>query len=144
MRQIKAFSKEGVWMEKPIKRGLGKWAGFQGKGYAIENLGRPAIFLIPVKKLSLRFVRRTVGQEIHRFLIAEFGAYTSTTIPSFGFWRDGGQAVIHDACCQYEVSFVGKERIPLLLAKLARIAEVAGEDCIYFKAGQYTCTVRPA
>jgi hypothetical protein len=43
----------------------------------------------------------------------------------------------------FEVSFKGKENIPLLIKKLAQVARLTGEECIYLKAGQYACTVAP-
>lgn len=121
-----------------------KWIGFEGESYHLENLGRPAIFLLPVKKLRKKLKGVSVELLIHRFLIAKFGSYTSSTIPSFGVWKNAKKAIISDECRQYEVSFVGKERIPILVQKLAEIAGRIGEDCIYFKAGQYSCLVYPA
>ena len=85
----------------------------------------------------------TAEENLHQFLSKEFGAFTTTTVPYFGFWRSAGLRITYDECRLYEVSFVGKERMPLLLTKLAEIARIIGEECIYFKAGQYTCLVRP-
>lgn len=118
----------------------GKWSSFTCDDYALEDLGRPAIFLIPTKKLRKS---RKVEKELHKFLVRSFGAYTSSTIPSFGFWRNSKKATICDECRQYEVSFPGKERISLLLKKLAEIALVLKEECIYVKAGQYSALVYP-
>ncbi|MBI2640042.1 MAG: hypothetical protein HYW90_04120 [Candidatus Sungbacteria bacterium] len=117
---------------------LEKWQQFTGASYKLHNLGRPAVFLLPSKKL-----RGRVEKELHAFLIKHFEAYTTTLIPSFGFWRDRRKSIIYDECRQYEVSFVGKEKIPLLLKKLAGIAGRINEECIYFKAGQYTCLIAP-
>lgn len=121
-----------------------KWAGLDGPGYEVDDLGRPGVFLLPSVKLK-RFSMdgRTVEEALRDFLIANFGAYTETNVPYFGFWRDGGQNLVYDECRQYEVAFFGKERIPLLLAKLADICRIIGEDCIYVKAGQYAALVRP-
>ncbi|TSC83266.1 MAG: hypothetical protein G01um101419_96 [Parcubacteria group bacterium Gr01-1014_19] len=120
-----------------------KWRGLEGRGYRLENLGRPAIFLLPVWKLKAKLGKTTIEQNLHRFLISQFGAYTSTTIPSFGVWKNTRKAVVSDECRQYEVSFNGKERIPLLAGKLAEISKLIGEDCVYLKAGQYSCLVYP-
>jgi hypothetical protein len=51
--------------------------------------------------------------------------------------------MVLDESRQYAVSFKGKDRIPLLLEELAHIATLAGEECIYFEAGQYACLVYP-
>ncbi len=121
-----------------------KWQGLEGKGYRLENLGRPGIFLLPVWKLRAYRIKNTIVEKhLHRFLIDQFGAYTSSTIPSFGVWKNTKKAIVSDECRQYEVSFQGKERIPLLAGKLAEIARIIGEDCVYLKAGQYSCLVYP-
>ena len=120
-----------------------KWRGLEGNSYRLENLGRPAIFLLPVWKLKAKLGKTTIEQDLHRFLITQFGAYTSTTIPSFGVWKNTKKAIVSDECRQYEVSFNGKERIPLLAGKLAEIARLIEEDCVYLKAGQYSCLVYP-
>ena len=85
----------------------------------------------------------TVERNLHIFLIQHFGAYTSALVPSFGIWKDAHQVTVSDECRQYEVSFFGKERIPVLLEKLAEIARYIKEDCIYVKAGQYSGLVYP-
>ncbi|MEK7653954.1 MAG: hypothetical protein AAB345_01570 [Patescibacteria group bacterium] len=121
-----------------------KWKGLEGKGYRLENLGRPAIFLLPVWKLKAKLKKTTIEKDIHEFLIKQFGAYTSTTIPSFGVWKSTQKALVSDECRQYEVSFNGKERIPILAKKLAEIARLIEEDCVYLKAGQYSCLVYPS
>ncbi|MBU1915983.1 hypothetical protein KKC47_02550 [Patescibacteria group bacterium] len=120
-----------------------KWETFEVRGCHIENLGRPAIFLIPIHRLSQLTDDGTIEQILHEYLMREFGAFTTTLIPSFGFWRNTDQKLVCDECRQYEVSFVGPERIPALIELLARICRIIGEDCLYFKAGQYACTIWP-
>lgn len=122
----------------------GKWKFLGGENYTIEDLGRPAIFFLPTKKLKQRMGNATVEENLHRFLIEHFGAYTSSTIPSFGFWKNMEEATISDECREYEVSFLGKERIPVLLKKLAEIAKIIEEKCIYVKAGQYSGLIYPS
>jgi len=120
-----------------------KWESLKGENYKIEDLGRPAIFLLPTKKLKRKLDGITVEEYLHQFIVGHFGAYTSSTIPSFGFWRNAKKVSICDECREYEVSFMGKERIPVLLKKLAEIATLIQEDCIYVKAGQYSGLVYP-
>jgi hypothetical protein len=121
-----------------------KWKEFMGDArYRLQDLGRPACFLIPVKKLQRKLQGETVEKRLHRFLVTHFEAYTSALIPSFGIWKDVGQEMVLDKCRQYKVSFEGKDRIPLLMAELAEIATLVGEDCIYFEAGQYACLINP-
>jgi hypothetical protein len=121
-----------------------KWINLLGKEYKLVDLGRPAVFLIPIKKLKQRMENgKMVEKDLQEFLISNFGAYTSATIPGFGFWKDAKQAIIFDRCREYEVSFLGKKKIPTLIRKLAEIAEVIDEECIYLKTGQYSCLVYP-
>ncbi|MEK7608250.1 MAG: hypothetical protein AAB495_01595 [Patescibacteria group bacterium] len=114
-----------------------------GPGYALEDLGRPAEFLLPEEKLGMPVNGKTVLAGLENFLAENFGAYTTYAAKSYGVWRNHERIVFHDRCRRFEVSFVGKDRIPLLLAKLAEIAWVIGEECIYFKAGQYATLIFP-
>lgn len=121
-----------------------KWFTLQGEGYRIENLGRPAVFLLPSHKLQKEWKGgQTVEEWLRQFLLEQFGGFTSTLIPYFGFWH-GGTNAVYDECRRYEVSFIGPERIPMLLTQLATIARHIEEDCIYFTAGQYACLIYPA
>ena len=120
-----------------------KWAPFRRKEYIIEDLGRPAIFLIPINKLQKKIEGVTVRESLHQFLVKNFSAYTTSTVPGFGFWKNDKKLTIVDECCEYEVSFLGKNKIPVLLRKLAEITNATGEECIYVKAGQYSALVYP-
>ena len=121
-----------------------KWSGIRVKGCRIRNLGRPAVFLIPWRELRCRMDDgRTVEEALHEYLDNEFGAYTTSLIPQFGLWRNADRKVEIDKCCQYEVAFCGKERIAPLIKFLTNICRAIGEDCLYFKAGQYACTIEP-
>ena len=64
-----------------------KWAEFFGRNYKLVNLGRPAIFLLPIKKLHKHFRTTTVEKYLHAFLTKNFDAYTTSTVPSFGIWN---------------------------------------------------------
>lgn len=122
----------------------GKWRGFVNDGsYKILDLGRPAKFLLPSSKLKNKIHGRKIEYWLHEFLIREFGAFTTGTLPTSGFWRAGNNKIAYDKCRSYEVAFLGKQRIPILMNCLAEIAEVISEECIYFSAGQYTCLIYP-
>ena len=122
---------------------MNKWREFQSESFKIVNLGRPAVFFIPVRKLKGARGNK-IRQDLHLFLITRFGAYSASLVPSFGFWRDASKAMVTDECTVFEVSFDGKEKIPILVKKLAELALETKEDCIYLKAGQYSCLVYPA
>jgi hypothetical protein len=119
------------------------WVAFEGTGYSLMNLGRPAVFLIPSHKLRKQFGEGTVEEVLHRFLLENFAAFTTTTVPYFGFWRGESEKFVYDECRLYEVSFVGAEHIKPLVQKLAEIALAIDEDCFYFKAGEDACLIRP-
>jgi hypothetical protein len=85
----------------------------------------------------------TIEAYLEHFLTKTFGAFSSFRAHNYGFWENADRKVVYDECSVYEISFLGKERIPKLLEKLAEIAVLIGEDCIYFKAGQYACTIHP-
>ncbi|OGN03312.1 MAG: hypothetical protein A2655_00590 [Candidatus Yanofskybacteria bacterium RIFCSPHIGHO2_01_FULL_43_42] len=121
-----------------------KWAKFsKSSHYRLVDLGRPAVFLIPDKKLKVKTEGETVESHIRTFLSDNFGAFTSSTVANFGVWINEERVVFKDRCRVYEVSFNGKHKIPILLKKLAEIARLIGEECIYCKAGQYSCLIYP-
>lgn len=121
-----------------------KWSGLAGEGCLIRDLGRPAIFLIPSKKLDLQWAGgTTIRERLHGMLTLYFGAYTTSLIPSFGVYTSDAGTRMLDECVEYEVSFAGKDKIPLLTSELGLIAEAIAEECIYLKAGQYACLVYP-
>lgn len=102
-------------------------------GYREEYLGKPAVFSIPSPKLE------TVEYEIHNFLIENYGNAWSQTSNIRGVWMgkpDGEYTKI-------EISFVGKEKIPVLKRFLAQIAEKIGEECIYLLTGADSWYVYP-
>lgn len=128
-------------MKKP---GKSKWAEFAENGnYRLVDLGRPAVFLVPEKKLKLKIGGKSIERHLQSFLSENFGAFTSSAMSNFGVWVNDEQVVSRDRCRVYEVSFLGKDKMSLLLKKLAEIAAAIKEECIYFKAGQYSCLIYP-
>ena len=121
-----------------------KWSGLdKGKNYSLVNIGRPGVFLLPTIKLKQKINGKSIEDDLHDWLTDNFGAYSSSLISNFGFWRNRKKRLVYDECREYEVSFDGKERIPVLLSKVAEIAQLIGEDCIYVKAGQYAGLLYP-
>ena len=124
-----------------------KWSEVQDESYEIVDLGRPAVFLIPShllqRPISMSEDAQTIEYYVEAYLMENFGAFTKTMIPEFGFWLSGGKKKCLDECRRYEVSFLGKERIRPLMRMLARVARIVNEDCVYFKAGQHACLIYP-
>lgn len=109
--------------------------------FELEDLGRPAIFFLPAKKLTER-----VRDRILQFLRTEYGgdSHVEPKIRSEikGEWTDAHGAVHADENWEFEVSFLGKERIPILCQFLAEIAHELGEACVYIKLGEETRLIR--
>ncbi|MBU6501024.1 MAG: hypothetical protein KGJ89_02770 [Patescibacteria group bacterium] len=121
-----------------------KWREFaDNPRYWVEDLGRPAVFLIPIRKLNKKIGGKTVKSIVYDFLIQRFNACTIPKSTVTGFWKDSSGEIHKDVCRVYEVSFLGKQRIPFLLERLAEVASAIHEKGIYVKAGQYTCVVYP-
>ena len=102
-------------------------------GYCEKYLGKPAVFSIPSSKLE------SVGYEIHNFLRGNYGLAWSQTPNVEGFWMGKSEGNY----TKFEISFVGKERIPTLKRVLAQIAEKIGEECIYLLTGADSWYVYP-
>ena len=118
-------------------REKGKWRSFQkSDDYEIIDLGRPAVFLVPIGKLQHKIRGKTVEKYLEKFLKKNFEAFTVRHSGIRGYWK--GQI---DDLAEYEVSFLGKEKIPMLLKMLADLCKKIGEKCFYVKAGQYTALV---
>lgn len=114
------------------------WAQFCGSDYVLRNLGRPAVFFVPVRNFT-----RDARDELERLLAETFGAFTFDDVPNHGMWRNAEGVLLEDRSVKYTVSFVGKERIPLLVRILVNLARLLGEESIYLEAGQYACEVVP-
>jgi hypothetical protein len=123
------------------------WEKFEtpNSSYHLQDLGRTAVFLIPLRKLHWTIDGVPCGEHVQRFLAATFGGYNHppTLVPRSGGWVGPDEKVEFDESLRYEVAFVGKDRIPYLMEELSRIAVLIDEKCIFFMAGQYACTIHP-
>lgn len=102
-----------------------------------ESLGRMAHFLLPMQKVATRRVGgKLLRDHVHEFLLTEFASYSAQDGIT-GWWRDPLTSIEHfDLHTLYKVSFVGKDRIPVLEAFLERIAAEINEICIYLETGE--------
>ena len=115
-----------------------KWREFENsEDYELIDLGRPAVFLVPIGKLQARVGALTLEKVLAKFLSFHFEAFTVRHSSIRGYWKGHTDDLV-----EYEVSFLGKEKIPLLLKKLAELSEKINEKCFYIKAGQYTALVQ--
>lgn len=103
------------------------------EGYREEYLGKPAIFLIPSFKLE------SIEFEIHSFLMQNYGKAWNQTSNVKGYWM----GKVEGEYIKFEISFVGKEKIPNLKKFLAQICIKIGEECIYLITGADSWYIYP-
>lgn len=112
--------------------------------YRKESLGRMAVFLLPSLQLKSRGADGTLLEErIHKFLLANFSAYTAQAGNIFGYWKDRQGRDVYGEHKVYKVSFEGKDRIAVLETFLAEIAVDMGEECIYLETGEDAWLIYP-
>jgi hypothetical protein len=103
-----------------------------------ESLGRMAVFLLPSLKLKQRHRKgETYEDVLHKFLMEKFGGYTASAGNIFGYWKDARNGrEYYGEHKEYKVSFRGRDRVPLLLRFLSKLAGQLGEDCLYVETGE--------
>ena len=112
--------------------------------YRKDSLGRMAVFLLPSLQLNSRDEDGiTLEEHVHRFLMANFSAYTAQAGNIHGFWKDAGGREHYGEHKVYKVSFPGKDRVPVLEEFLAQLARRLGEECIYLETGEDACLIYP-
>ena len=112
----------------------------ENEEYGKVSLGRPAVFYIPSVKLN--DPNKNLADELHGFLLREFGGYTAERGNIFGYWIEGSHTDYTEHM-RYTVSFKGKERIPILERFLSRLAKKLGEEAIYLETGEDSWLIYP-
>lgn len=113
----------------------------------IEDLGKPAVFLIPSVKVYNKKYSLTgqfIAREIHKFLMETFGGYTCASGNIFGYFTS--TFAEYDELRQFSVAFKedeGRTKVPKLQEFLAKICEDIGEECIYLVCGEHAMLVYP-
>jgi len=81
-------------------------------------LGEAAIFLLP----SLKLKKRSVEEEVHRFLVENFGGYTAAAGNIFGYWvgPDGRESYGEHRQFMVAVDEAKRQRLFEFLARIAR------------------------
>ncbi len=101
-----------------------------------RSLGKRAAFLLPSLKLKDRNESGTaIEQDVHRFLIEQFGGYTATVGNLFGYWKDAQGNDSYGEHRLFTVALQDEARLPALKQYLGNLATQMGEECIYFEAG---------
>jgi hypothetical protein len=113
-----------------------------GMKYGEETLGAPAMFLLPSLKLKQRSAEGiTVEEQVHHFLMEQFGGYTAAAGNIFGYWVAPGGAQSYGEHRQFMVALEGEEKIRRLKEFLARIAGELKEQSILLQLGGTVMTI---
>ena len=97
------------------------------------SLGRMATFLIPEAKVEL------VHEEIAFFLTEKFDSFTFSDAVFSGYYIRKFEGKFRE----YRVSFLGKDRIPILDNFLEKLARELNEECIIETTGEDVWLIYP-
>jgi hypothetical protein len=110
-------------------------------------IGQVAIFYLPLEKLNSNengVGGKTPKELIHHFLMENYNAYTMEASDTQGFWRQNKQSkIFQDVNARYEVSFLGKEKIPRFVEFLSEMCRMMGEEAVYLTMGKNSYLVLP-
>lgn len=110
-------------------------------------IGHVAVFYLPQSKLDDEHYRcdgMLPRQLVHEFLMEHYNAYTVSIDNTRGFWRQSKQSRIYaDINARYEVSFLGKEKIPFFVEFLSGLCKSIEEEAIYLTMGKKSYLVLP-
>lgn len=102
-----------------------------------QSLGTRAAFLLPSLKLKgQRGSGKILEQEVHDFLLENFGGYTAAAGNLFGYWKDQNGQNSYGEHREFTVALADDAKLPLLKDFLARLSRDIEEDCIYLETGQ--------
>ncbi len=97
-----------------------------------QSLGRTVRFLLPSLKLKQPGDgSRTAEEDVHSFLMREFGGYTATSGTLFGYWKDDAGENSYGEHREFSVGVTADDKLPTLKQFLARLAKTLGEECLY-------------
>jgi hypothetical protein len=110
-------------------------------------IGQVAVFYLPIQKLHSNqhgMGDKTPKELIHEFLMDNYNAYTLETSNTEGFWRHNRKSrVFQDTNARYEVSFLGKDKVPRFVGFLSEMCGIMGEEAIYLTMGRKSYLVLP-
>jgi hypothetical protein len=107
-----------------------------------ERLGKPAIFLLASLKLKRRSdAGISVEEEVHRFLMEQFGGYTAAAGNIFGYWVGPDGRHSYGEHRQFMVALDAEEKVQRLKEFLAKIAGELDEESILLQLGDAVLTI---
>ena len=107
---------------------------FRLLGYKRSSLGTPSVFYLPAKKINSEH-NLAIRNELHEFLLSEFGGYTAERGDIHGYWIDG-TSIEYDENVKYTVALGDTSKIKVLELFVADIGRRLGEKAIYFETGK--------
>ena len=109
-----------------------------------QSLGQAVRFLLPSLKLKQPGRKsRTAEEDVHQFLIANFGGYTALAANHFGYWKDESSRDTYGEHREFTVALTSKEKLPELKGFLAEVSETLGEQCLYVEVAGEALLIYP-
>lgn len=85
----------------------------------------------------------SIEQQLHVFLMENFGGYTAHAGNIFGYWREEAGGDSYGEHREFNVAVADEARLPILKEFLAGMAKDLNEDCIYFRTGETASLIYP-
>jgi hypothetical protein len=105
-----------------------------GMRFRETKLGKRVRFLLPSLKLKRRGEQgRTLEEDVHGFLVSEFGGYTASSGNLFGYWKDNSGKDSYGEHREFTVGLGSGDKLEGLKAFLGELAGKMGEECLYME-----------
>jgi hypothetical protein len=118
-----------------LDEGVGHGAGsciLIGMGFRETRLGKRVRFLLPSLKLKRKGDQgRTLEEDVHGFLVSEFGGYTASSGNLFGYWKDDSGKDSYGEHREFTVGLSSDDKLEGLKDFLGTLAGKMGEECLY-------------
>lgn len=100
--------------------------------YREQPLGLNVRFLLPSLKLKEPCTNgETMEQQLHVFLMSNFGGYTATAANLFGYWKESHGGYTYGEHREFTVALPNDAGLPELKEFLGTVARTMGESCLY-------------
>jgi hypothetical protein len=123
------------------------WAQFCSNSameFREQSLGKTVRFLLPSLKLKQPGRKGRIAEEdVHQFLIANFGGYTALAANYFGYWKDEGGRDTYGEHREFTVALTSDEKLPQLKGFLADVSDTLGEECLYVEVAGEAFLIYP-
>ena len=97
-----------------------------------QTLGKTVRFLLPSLKLKQPGKPgRTIEEDVHLYLIENFGGYTATASNVFGYWKEHSGKDSYGEHREFQVALTADEKLEPLKHFLGELSARLGEECLY-------------